>query len=72
MELQNSISTAKLNSSMTLRKIGIIWIKVVNHFKDFWILYGLTVLTLGTLFLRTKLGVGRDRDYDLWRIFQFR
>ena len=57
---------------MTLRKFGIIWIKIVNHFKDFWILYGLTVLTLSTLFLHTKFGVDRDRDYYLWRIFQFR
>jgi hypothetical protein len=70
MELQNSMSSLKYNSYMTLRKFGIIWIRIVNHFKDYWILYGLTVMTLGTLFLHSQRSF--ERDYDVWRIFQFR
>ncbi len=69
MELQNSRIALKYRNYTTLRKLGIVWIWIVDHLKNYWVPY---VLTLGTgivFFLLIRWNTGLN--LNLWRPYQF-
>ncbi len=59
----------KYGSSMTLRKISGVVTWIVNHFRNYWMLYVFALGTLGVFILLNQLDV--DIDFERWRLPAF-
>jgi hypothetical protein len=69
MELQKGQLVFKYGNSMTLRKISGVMAWIVNHFRNYWMLYIFALGTLGVLILLIQLDV--DIDFERWRLPAF-
>ena len=69
MELQKRQLGFKYGGSMILRKISGAMTRIVNHFRNYWMLYVFALGTFGVFILLSQLDV--DIDFEKWRLPAF-
>ena len=69
MELQKRQLGFKYSGSMTLRKISVFMARIVNHFRNYWMLDVFALGILGVFILLNQLDV--DIDFEKWRLPAF-
>ena len=69
VQKQKRLLNFKYSSSMALRKISIVMGRIVNHFRNYWMLYVFALGTLGVFILLNQLDV--DFDFEKMRLPAF-